>query len=142
LLVFLLNTVYILPKHPHITKPTQTHTLQNPHIRIHTHTLCTRTHLQNFLIPRYTLSVFMYMNVGTRLAHSAERKSSFKIYRSKGSQGINRILWRMMIRYLARFAVLAAVSLGKEFPTFRKLMSFSLGQSMQGEESLRCVRIT
>ena len=23
------STVYILPKHPHITKPTQTHTLQN-----------------------------------------------------------------------------------------------------------------
>jgi hypothetical protein len=23
------NTVYILPKHPHITKPTQTYTLQN-----------------------------------------------------------------------------------------------------------------
>ena len=23
------RTVYILPKHPHITKPTQTHTLQN-----------------------------------------------------------------------------------------------------------------
>ena len=31
------NTVYILPKHPHITKPSQTHTLQDPHI--HTHTL-------------------------------------------------------------------------------------------------------
>ena len=30
-------TVYILPKHPHITKPTQTHTLQNPHV--HTNTL-------------------------------------------------------------------------------------------------------
>jgi hypothetical protein len=28
-------TVYILPKHPHITKPTQTHTLQNPHIYTH-----------------------------------------------------------------------------------------------------------
>jgi hypothetical protein len=24
------STVYILPKHPHITKPTQTHKLQNP----------------------------------------------------------------------------------------------------------------
>jgi hypothetical protein len=31
----ILSTVYILPKHPHITKPTQTHTLQNTH----THTL-------------------------------------------------------------------------------------------------------
>jgi hypothetical protein len=25
------STVYILSKHPHITKPTQTHTLQNTH---------------------------------------------------------------------------------------------------------------
>ena len=32
------STVYILPKHPHITKPTQTHTLQNPHIHAHAHT--------------------------------------------------------------------------------------------------------
>jgi hypothetical protein len=31
------STVYILPKHPHITKPSQTHTLQNPHIHKHTH---------------------------------------------------------------------------------------------------------
>jgi len=31
------STVYILPKHPHITKPTQTETLQNPLIRTHTH---------------------------------------------------------------------------------------------------------
>jgi hypothetical protein len=33
------STVYIIPKHLHITKPTQTHTLQNPHIHTHTHTL-------------------------------------------------------------------------------------------------------
>ena len=36
------STVYILPKHPHITKPSQTHILQTPHIqkrtRTHTHT--------------------------------------------------------------------------------------------------------
>jgi hypothetical protein len=32
------STVYILPKHPHITKPSQTHTLQNPHIDTYTHT--------------------------------------------------------------------------------------------------------
>jgi len=32
------STVYILPKHPHITKPAQTHTLQTPHIHTHTHT--------------------------------------------------------------------------------------------------------
>ena len=31
------STIYILPKHPHITKPPQTHTLQNPHIHTHTH---------------------------------------------------------------------------------------------------------
>ena len=36
------STVYILPKHPHITKPTQTHTLQNPHIHTHTHTHITK----------------------------------------------------------------------------------------------------
>ena len=29
---------YILPKHPHTTKPSQTHTLQNPHTHTHTHT--------------------------------------------------------------------------------------------------------
>ena len=31
------STVCILPKHPHITKPTHTyaHTLQNPHIHTH-----------------------------------------------------------------------------------------------------------
>jgi hypothetical protein len=32
------STVYILPKHPHITKLTQTHTLQNPNIHTHIHT--------------------------------------------------------------------------------------------------------
>jgi hypothetical protein len=32
------STVYILPRHPHITKPTQTHTLQKPtHTHTHTH---------------------------------------------------------------------------------------------------------
>ena len=36
------STVYILTKHPHITKPSQTHTLQNPHIHTHTHA---RTHI-------------------------------------------------------------------------------------------------
>jgi hypothetical protein len=29
------STIYILPKYPHITKTTQTHTLQNPHIHPH-----------------------------------------------------------------------------------------------------------
>jgi hypothetical protein len=54
------NTVYILPKHPQITKPPQTHTLQNPHIntqarararaRAHAHT---HTHTQqNNIKPR------------------------------------------------------------------------------------------
>jgi hypothetical protein len=32
------STVYILPKHPHITEPSQTHTLQNSHTHTHTHT--------------------------------------------------------------------------------------------------------
>ena len=31
------STVYTLPKHPHITKPTQTQTLQNPRKHTHTH---------------------------------------------------------------------------------------------------------
>jgi hypothetical protein len=38
------STVYVLPKHPHITKPTQTHTLQNLHIPTHSHTH-THTHI-------------------------------------------------------------------------------------------------
>jgi hypothetical protein len=28
------STVYILPKHPHNTKPSQTHTLKNPHTQL------------------------------------------------------------------------------------------------------------
>ena len=32
------STAYILPKHPHITKPSQTHTLQNTHKHTHTFT--------------------------------------------------------------------------------------------------------
>jgi hypothetical protein len=42
------STVYILPKHLHITKPTQTHTFQNPHKRARTHThykTLTNTHI-------------------------------------------------------------------------------------------------
>ena len=46
------STVHILSKHPHITKPTQTHTLQNPHLHTHTHT---HTHtLQNPHLHTYT----------------------------------------------------------------------------------------
>jgi hypothetical protein len=44
------STVYILPKHPHITKPTQTHTLQNPLIHTYTHTL-----QNNIKPPQYKL---------------------------------------------------------------------------------------
>ena len=33
------RTEYILPKHPHITKPTQTQTLQNPHTHTHYKTI-------------------------------------------------------------------------------------------------------
>jgi hypothetical protein len=32
------STVFELPKHPHITKPSQPHTLQNPLVYTHTHT--------------------------------------------------------------------------------------------------------
>jgi hypothetical protein len=42
------STVYILPKHPPITKPTQTHTLQTP--PPHTHTL-----QNNIKPPQYKL---------------------------------------------------------------------------------------
>ena len=31
------STVYILPKHPHIKKPSQTHILENPHIHYIVH---------------------------------------------------------------------------------------------------------
>jgi hypothetical protein len=45
------STLYILPKHPHMTKLTQTHTLQNPHIPSpHTHTL-----QNNIKPPQYKL---------------------------------------------------------------------------------------
>ena len=42
------STVYILSKHPHITKPTQTHTLEN----IHTHIL-----QNNIKPPQYKLAL-------------------------------------------------------------------------------------
>ena len=32
------STVYVLPKHPHITKPSQTHITKPTHIYAHTHT--------------------------------------------------------------------------------------------------------
>jgi len=40
------GTVYILPKHPHITKPTHIHihTLTHTHIHTHTYTLTHTTH--------------------------------------------------------------------------------------------------
>jgi len=98
---------------------------------------CTSTH-KRFLMPTYTRSVFMDMNVGICLAHSVETKSCFKTDSSQGSQRITRILWRPKIRYLARFAVLAAVSLGKEFPTFRKLCLF-LWVNQCKEKSPPCV---
>jgi hypothetical protein len=47
-----LSTVYILPRYPHITKPSQTHTLQNPHIHTHTHT---HTLQNNIKPPQYEL---------------------------------------------------------------------------------------
>jgi hypothetical protein len=44
------STAYILPKHTHVTKPSQTHTLQNPHTHTHTHTL-----QNNIKPPQYKL---------------------------------------------------------------------------------------
>jgi hypothetical protein len=46
------STVYILSEHPHITKHTQTHTLQKPHIHTHTHT---HTLQNNIKPPQYKL---------------------------------------------------------------------------------------
>ena len=53
------STVYILPKHPHITKPSQTHTLQNPLIHTHTHTH-THTLQNNIKPPQYKLKQNAY----------------------------------------------------------------------------------
>jgi hypothetical protein len=36
------STVYILPKHPHITKPSQTHITKPTHTHTHTHTRITK----------------------------------------------------------------------------------------------------
>jgi hypothetical protein len=54
------STVHILPKHPHITKPSQTHTLQNPHIHTHTHTL-----QNNIKPPQYILKQNTYRKSNT-----------------------------------------------------------------------------
>jgi hypothetical protein len=43
------STVYIVQRHPHITKPTQTHKLQNPH----THTTHTHTHTHTHITKQY-----------------------------------------------------------------------------------------
>jgi hypothetical protein len=37
-------SIHIIQKHPHITNPSQTHTLQNPLIHTHTHTHTTKQH--------------------------------------------------------------------------------------------------
>jgi hypothetical protein len=49
------STVYILPGLPRITKPTQTHTLQNPHKRTHTHTLTPTITKQYKKPPQYSV---------------------------------------------------------------------------------------
>jgi hypothetical protein len=41
------SRVHILQRHPHITKPTQTHRLQNPHTHTHTHTHVTKQYKTN-----------------------------------------------------------------------------------------------
>jgi hypothetical protein len=50
------STVYILPKHPHITKPSQTHTLQNPHIHTHKHTHTLKNNINDCMIIPYTVT--------------------------------------------------------------------------------------
>jgi len=59
-------TVYILPKHPHITKPTQTHTLQNPHIHTqhtHTHTHHTHTYIHTHTCLNFCIFLFNYFTL-------------------------------------------------------------------------------
>jgi hypothetical protein len=51
------DTGYILSKHPHITKPSRTHTLQNPHTRARTHTH-THTHITRQIL--LDLAVFYF----------------------------------------------------------------------------------
>ena len=62
------SAVYILPKHPHITKPSQTHTLQNSHkhthTRTHTHTH-THTLQNNIKPPQYKLKQNAYRKSNT-----------------------------------------------------------------------------
>ena len=57
------STVNILPKHPHITKPSQTQTLQNPHIHTRTHT----HRLQNNIKPpQYNSNKMMHIGKATQ----------------------------------------------------------------------------
>jgi hypothetical protein len=55
------STVYMLPKHPHITKPSQTHTLQPPPPP-HTHTL-----QNNIKPPQYILKQNAHRTRGMRM---------------------------------------------------------------------------
>jgi len=49
------STVYILPKHPHITKPPPTHTHTHTYTHTHTHTL-----QNNINPPQYKLKQTQY----------------------------------------------------------------------------------
>jgi hypothetical protein len=49
------STVYILPKHSHITKPSQTHTLRNPNTHTHTH-----THTHPHITKQYKTTTVQY----------------------------------------------------------------------------------
>jgi len=53
------SRAYILPKHPRITKPTQTHILQNSHMQTNTHT---HTYIlqNNIKPPQYKLKQTQY----------------------------------------------------------------------------------
>ena len=67
------STIYILPKHPHITKPPQTHTLQNPHIHTHTHTL-----QNNIKPPQYKLKQNAYRKSNTMGRNVSDKSNENK----------------------------------------------------------------
>jgi hypothetical protein len=60
------STVYILPRYPHITKPTQTHTLRNPHTHTHTYT---HTLQNNIKPPQYNLKQTQYKIYPNEIQH-------------------------------------------------------------------------
>ena len=70
------STVYILPKYPHITKPSQTHTLQNPHKHTHYKTYTythTHTHEHTHVTKQYKTTI---VQIKTKYNTEAKHSSS------------------------------------------------------------------